>query len=155
LLSKTRTVVLQDLISTEQFEHAEQIARARGHNFARFISVKDGKILPTPPPLMMRNKDRVELAANEVRAKRIRVVLVHLPECCIDQGQCDCQLELLLLEDLDRGLLWRLEKHQRVLVSFGENRCRICGEAAAWCYQQQDEDTIEMCRLCSRLFETR
>jgi hypothetical protein len=30
---------------------------------------------------------------------------------------------------------------------------RICGEAAAWCFQQQDEDTIEMCRLCSRLFE--
>jgi hypothetical protein len=109
-------------------------------------------MFPTPPSLMTRYKDQVELAANEVRAKRIRVILDHVPECRIDKGQCDCQLEMLLLQDLDRDLLWRLEQGQRVLVSFGDNRCRICGEQAAWCYEQ-DEDNIEMCRLCSRLFE--
>jgi hypothetical protein len=59
---------------------------------------------------------------------------------------------MLLLQDLDRDLLWRLEQGQQVLVSFGDNRCRICGEQTAWCYKQ-DEDNIEMCRLCSRLFE--
>jgi hypothetical protein len=38
---------------------------------------------------------------------------------------------VLLLQDLNRGLVWRIEERQQELISFGDNGCRISGETAA------------------------